>query len=189
MTLEISGFSHVAIRVTDLPRARRFYVNLLGLPVALELEGVVLVKVGNGLLGIRGDAAVAKPGDRFDPHRVGLVRNEGVSAPPGDRAFLDAGAGMGIGSKANRRRSDWAVSVICKGAVRQGIPSHSGGGHNACTAQIWNRGFSCSTPCPPPRGTSNRGGGIWDPPPPTAIREIQRGVARGGGDRCWRRPR
>ena len=72
MELEISGFSHVAIRVTDLPRARRFYVDLLGLPVALELEGVVLVKVGNGLLGIRGDAAGAKPGDRFDPHRVGL---------------------------------------------------------------------------------------------------------------------
>ena len=71
MELEISGFSHVAIRVTDLPRARRFYVDLLGLPVALELEGVVLVKVGNGL-GIRGDAAGAKPGDRFDPHRVGL---------------------------------------------------------------------------------------------------------------------
>ena len=72
MKLEISGFSHVAIRVTDLPRARRFYVDLLGLPVALELEGVVLVKVGNGLLGIRGDATGAKPGDRFDPHRVGL---------------------------------------------------------------------------------------------------------------------
>jgi len=32
----------------------------------------VLVKTGSGLLGIRGDAAGAKPGDRFDPHRVGL---------------------------------------------------------------------------------------------------------------------
>ena len=46
MKLEISGFSHVAIRVTDLQRARRFYVDLLGLPVALEVEGVVLVKTG-----------------------------------------------------------------------------------------------------------------------------------------------
>jgi catechol 2,3-dioxygenase-like lactoylglutathione lyase family enzyme len=55
-----------------LQRARRFYVDLLGLPVALEREGVVLVKTGSGLLGIRGDAAGAKPGDRFDPHRVGL---------------------------------------------------------------------------------------------------------------------
>ena len=72
MKLEISGFSHVAIRVTDLQRARRFYVDLLGLPVALEREGVVLVKTGSGLLGIRGDAAGAKAGDRFDPHRVGL---------------------------------------------------------------------------------------------------------------------
>jgi len=72
MKLEISGFSHVAIRVTDLSRARRFYVDLLGLPVVLEVEGVVLVRTGSALLGIRGDANGAKPGDRFDPHRVGL---------------------------------------------------------------------------------------------------------------------
>ena len=72
MMLEISGFSHVAIRVTDLKRARHFYVDLLGFPVALELEGVVLVKVGSSLMGIRGDAAETKPTDRFDPHRVGL---------------------------------------------------------------------------------------------------------------------
>ena len=72
MKLEIIGFSHVAIRVTDLQRARRFYVDLLGFPVALELEGVVLVKTGSGLLGIRADAKAAKQGDRFDPHRVGL---------------------------------------------------------------------------------------------------------------------
>ena len=72
MMLKISGFSHVAIRVTDLKRARHFYVDLLGLPVALELEGVVLVKVGSALMGIRGDAAETKANDRFDPHRVGL---------------------------------------------------------------------------------------------------------------------
>jgi len=70
--LEIGGFSHVAIRVRDLQRARRFYVDVLGLPVALELEGVVLVKVGNALMGIRGDDPETKQDDRFDPHRVGL---------------------------------------------------------------------------------------------------------------------
>lgn len=69
--LEISGFSHVAIRVTDFQRARRFYVEVLGLPVALEFENVVLVKIGNALMGIRGDAPVIA-GDTFDPHRVGL---------------------------------------------------------------------------------------------------------------------
>ena len=72
MQLEIGGFSHVAIRVTDLQRARRFYVDILGLPVALELEGVVLVKVGKAFMGIRGDDPGTKRDDRFDPHRVGL---------------------------------------------------------------------------------------------------------------------
>ena len=72
MALEISGFSHVAIRVSDLKRAKRFYVELLGFPVALELEDKTLVKVGSGILAICGDAVETKPGDRFDPHRVGL---------------------------------------------------------------------------------------------------------------------
>lgn len=72
MRLDIAGFSHVAIRVTDLQRARRFYVDVLGLAVVLELDGVVLVKVGNALMGIRGDAPETDVADRFDPHRVGL---------------------------------------------------------------------------------------------------------------------
>jgi glyoxylase I family protein len=72
MKLGISGFSHVAIRVTDLARARHFYVEVLGFPVIIEIEGVVLVQVGSGAIGIRADAEGAKPGDRFDPHRVGL---------------------------------------------------------------------------------------------------------------------
>ena len=72
MKLATTGLSHVAIRVTDLSRARRFYVDTLGLPVALELKGVVLVKIGNALLGIRGDDAATKRDDRFDPYRVGL---------------------------------------------------------------------------------------------------------------------
>jgi glyoxylase I family protein len=70
--LEISGISHAAIRVPDLARSRRFYVDLLGLPVLLEVDGLVLVGVGTGLLGIRGDDPGTQPDDRFDPHRVGL---------------------------------------------------------------------------------------------------------------------
>jgi glyoxylase I family protein len=72
MKLGISGYSHVAIRVTDLARARHFYVEVLGFPIIIEIEGVVLVQVGSGAMGIRADAEGAKPGDRFDPHRVGL---------------------------------------------------------------------------------------------------------------------
>jgi glyoxylase I family protein len=72
MRFDVRGYSHIAIRVTDLARARAFYVGLLGLPVALELDGVVLVRVGDGLLGIRGDASETPAGDRFVPYRVGL---------------------------------------------------------------------------------------------------------------------
>jgi catechol 2,3-dioxygenase-like lactoylglutathione lyase family enzyme len=72
MKLEIGGFSHVAIRVSDLARARKFYVDVLRLPVLLEVEGAVLVKIGKAFLGILGDDPETKRDDRFDPHRIGL---------------------------------------------------------------------------------------------------------------------
>lgn len=72
MALTVSGISHAAIRVTDLARARAFYVDFLGFPVVLEGDDVVVVKVGNALLGVRGDAPDTPAGDRFDPLRVGL---------------------------------------------------------------------------------------------------------------------
>jgi catechol 2,3-dioxygenase-like lactoylglutathione lyase family enzyme len=72
MKLKIVGYSHVAIRVTDFQRARRFYVDVLGLPVALEFEGSVVVKVGNAFMGIGGDAEETDRDDRFTPYRVGL---------------------------------------------------------------------------------------------------------------------
>ena len=72
MQLEITGFSHVAIKVTEFARARRFYVDLLGMSVALEGEGWALVKVGDAFMGILGDDAETTPDDRFDPHRIGL---------------------------------------------------------------------------------------------------------------------
>ncbi len=72
MAFTVSGISHAVIRVTGLGRSRRFYVDLLGFPVALELEGEVVVEVGSALLGRGGDAPETRKGDRFDPFRVGL---------------------------------------------------------------------------------------------------------------------
>jgi glyoxylase I family protein len=37
MSLPIEGFSHVRITVTDIDRSRRFYDDVLGLPVAFEM--------------------------------------------------------------------------------------------------------------------------------------------------------
>lgn len=72
MAFPISGLSHAALRVTDLARARAFYVDLLGLPVVLETESLIVTRVGSGLLGLRGPDARTATDDRFDPFRVGL---------------------------------------------------------------------------------------------------------------------
>src|ERR1700687_4085966 len=69
----------------------------------------------------------------------------------------------------------------CSRLGRQRIP-YSGGGPHACTARIWNGWFSCYTPCPLQCGTS-RWRGKCHPATPTAIPEIHRVVARGGGGR------
>ena len=72
MKLAVSGFSHVAIRVSDFARSRQFYVDVLGLPVMLEFEDAVVVKIGSSFMGVIGGAPETRRDDRFDPMRVGL---------------------------------------------------------------------------------------------------------------------
>lgn len=72
MSFGVSGLSHVAIRVTDVVRSRRFYADVLGFPAVLEADDVILFQVGKSLLAVRGGAPETAPGDRFDPFRVGL---------------------------------------------------------------------------------------------------------------------
>jgi len=72
MAFTVSGYSHAAIRVSDLKRSRHFYVDFLGFPPVLEAEGVVVVKVGNALLGVRGDTPETTTAGAFDPFRIGL---------------------------------------------------------------------------------------------------------------------
>ena len=72
MAFTVSGLSHAAIRVTDLQRSRRFYVEILGFEPILEEDDVVVFKIGAALLGVRGGAPETPADDRFDPFRVGL---------------------------------------------------------------------------------------------------------------------
>jgi catechol 2,3-dioxygenase-like lactoylglutathione lyase family enzyme len=72
MALQAGGLHHLAIRVTDLDRAVRFYTETLGFERVLDADGVVLVNAAGTFIGIRGDAAETAAGDRFNPHRVGL---------------------------------------------------------------------------------------------------------------------
>ena len=72
MAFSTGGIGHVAIRVTDLERARAFYVGTLGFEPVHEAEGLVLVDVNGVGLGIFGNARRTRKNDRFNPFRVGL---------------------------------------------------------------------------------------------------------------------
>lgn len=70
--IRTTGVHHVALRTTDLERAKRFYVGLLGFPVALEVEGLVIFLAGSTPIAVRAPDAQTPAGDRFNPFRAGL---------------------------------------------------------------------------------------------------------------------
>jgi glyoxylase I family protein len=63
---------HIALRVTDFERARRFYGETLGFPVVFEEPDLFLFMAGSTAIGVRGPAADTPRGDVFSPFRVGL---------------------------------------------------------------------------------------------------------------------
>lgn len=83
--IDITGLHHLRLTVTDLPRSRAFYADILGFEVAAEssgdpadpavradpeqLYGGVVFTTNDMLFGLR---PVADPADRFESERVGL---------------------------------------------------------------------------------------------------------------------
>ncbi|MGH7481912.1 MAG: VOC family protein [Longimicrobiales bacterium] len=74
MPIEVrtAGLHHISLRTTDLARSKRFYHELLGFPVLVEMEGLCLVKAGSSLIGLRAPTEETPRGDTFDPFRVGM---------------------------------------------------------------------------------------------------------------------
>jgi glyoxylase I family protein len=71
--LKTPGVHHVALRVTDLDRSRRFYIDTLGFPLAMEVDNLVLFLAGGTAIGLRGPENGRTPdGDVFNPFRAGL---------------------------------------------------------------------------------------------------------------------
>jgi glyoxylase I family protein len=87
VTFHGGGIHHLAIRVTDLARAREFYSTTLGFPEVLRTDELVLLNVHGTFLGLRGDAPDTDPNDRFSPFRVGL--DHLALAVPGTDALLE----------------------------------------------------------------------------------------------------
>src|SRR6266567_3415344 len=73
MKLNANGLSHLGLRVTNLARAKRFYVDTLGCQLVRETDGGVLVNMYGTLIALYGAAdSYSASHDRFDPFRVGL---------------------------------------------------------------------------------------------------------------------
>ena len=102
MSLPVTGYAHVRLTVTDIAASRKFYDDVLGLPVAFELPddadeatkeqlsflfgGVIYQVPGGSLLGLR---PVAPTDDAFSENRTGL---DHVCFSLASRADLDAAA-------------------------------------------------------------------------------------------------
>ena len=72
INIKTTGASHVALRCTDLARARRFYTETLGFPVIAETPELFLIQAGSTAIGLRAPTSDTAPGDTFQDSRVGL---------------------------------------------------------------------------------------------------------------------
>ena len=72
MKLNANGLSHLGLRVTDLARAKHFYIDTLGCQLVREIDGAVLANVYGTLIALYGAESNSPSNDRFDPFRVGL---------------------------------------------------------------------------------------------------------------------
>jgi glyoxylase I family protein len=64
--------AHMGLRVSDLARARHFYVDTLGFGLLRETPGAVFLDVHGVLIALIGPGEQTDGADRFNPFRVGL---------------------------------------------------------------------------------------------------------------------
>jgi glyoxylase I family protein len=72
MSLPVTGIGHIALRVTDLQRAKQFYTEALGFTLARESETHCFVTTTGLFLALFAGTDQTAPNDHFDPFRVGL---------------------------------------------------------------------------------------------------------------------
>ena len=85
VTMVTSGIHHLALRVLDYDRSKRFYTETLGFPIALEKGGILIFMAGGTPVSIRGPAEASPKNDVFNPLRTGL---DHVALACGDKSEL-----------------------------------------------------------------------------------------------------
>ena len=72
INIKTPGVHHVTLRVADFRRAKKFYAETLGFPIALEQPDLLIILAGNTAVGLRAPASGTPKSDLFNPLRVGL---------------------------------------------------------------------------------------------------------------------
>ena len=72
MRLKYLGLNHVLLRVSDMTKARAFYIDLLGFQPIQQNERQFLANVHGSLIGIVAADTHTPAGDTFNPFRIGL---------------------------------------------------------------------------------------------------------------------
>ena len=72
MHLGTFPLAHLGLRVGDLARARRFYIDTLGFTLIRETPTAVFMDAHGLLIALLGASEQMDAADRFDPFRVGL---------------------------------------------------------------------------------------------------------------------
>jgi catechol 2,3-dioxygenase-like lactoylglutathione lyase family enzyme len=72
INMNTSGVHHVALRVSDLPRAKKFYCDTLGFKHLMDADNLCLFLAGGTAFGLRGPSDQTPKNDSFNPNRVGV---------------------------------------------------------------------------------------------------------------------
>ena len=114
MKLNAKGLSHLGLRVTDIARAKRFYVDTLGCELVREIDGAVLINMYGTLFALYGADKPSPRMDRFDPFRVGLdhlaLAVEDASVLEGLQRELDAAGVRNHGVEVDEETHDRYIS-------------------------------------------------------------------------------
>src|SRR5206468_113097 len=72
VNMTTSGVHHVSLRVSDLPRAKKFYCDTLGFKHLMDADNICLFLAGGTAFGLRGPTDKMPENDAFNPHRIGV---------------------------------------------------------------------------------------------------------------------